>query len=75
MGDASNETHLSLRMVIAQMEPVNKTVPPRIAGPANLCVENLLCWEITSNAMPLKVFAGRKGHHRLSVNSDGLRTM
>lgn len=35
-GDASNETHFSLNAANARMEPENKIVPPKIAGPANL---------------------------------------
>lgn len=34
--EASNETYWSLNAVIARMEPENKIVPPKIAGPANL---------------------------------------
>ena len=74
-GAHDNETHLSLSVVNPKMEPENKIVPPMIAGPANLWVENLLCCEIASNATPLKVCAGRKGYNRHSVNSGGLRTM
>lgn len=36
IGDASNDTYCSLAAAKARMEPENKIVPPKIAGPANL---------------------------------------
>lgn len=73
--DASNETHRSLNTTNAKIEPENKIEPPKMAGPANLWVENLLCWETTSNAIPLMLYIGRKGHSQRSVNLGDLRTM
>ena len=73
--EASNETHRSLNAVNAKIEPENKIEPPKMAGPANLWVENLLCWEMTSNAIPLMLYIGQRGHNQLSVNSGDLRTM
>ena len=60
---------------MARIEPENKIVPPKIAGPANLWVANLLCWEMASNAIPLKHYTSRRGHSQLSVKSSDLRTM
>jgi len=64
-----------LNRVNAKIEPENKIAPPKMAGPANLWVENLLCWETASNAIPLMLYIGRKGHGQLSVNLSDLRTM
>lgn len=73
-GEASNDAHRSLATAIARMGPVNKIVPPRIAGPANLWVENVWCWEMASSAIPLKIYIGR-GHSTFSVNSGDPRTI
>jgi hypothetical protein len=51
--NTSDETNFSRNAANVRMEPENKIVPPRIAGPANLWVANLLCWEMASNAIPL----------------------